>query len=89
MRSMEKPEQKRRPEKRYKHTHAGNSLHKKFRVFFFLRLLSIDLECTIHGDGSDVRRVLAEADAGGECGVVVEHLELLPLFAQIDPANKR
>lgn len=49
-----------------------------------MSLESVELERAVHAGGGEVVRVATEAHAGGGGGVVVEHLELLPLAAEVD-----
>lgn len=47
-------------------------------------LNAVQLESAVHAGGGEVGGVLAESDSGRRRRVVVEHLQLLPLAAQID-----
>ena len=55
-------------------------------LFFFRsseRLLGIYLECSVHASAGQVLGVLSESDPGGDGGVLADHLESLPLLAEV------
>lgn len=52
-------------------------------------LNSVQLQRTVHARRGEILGVLAEPDAGGQRRVVVEHLQLLPLLAQVDSVKNK
>jgi len=47
----------------------------------------IQLQGAIHAGGGEILCMLPESHTCGQCCVIVEYLQVLPLFAQVNPAN--
>ena len=53
-----------------------------------LRGTLVQLQRTIHAATGQVVRIASETNARGQCSVIVEHFDQIPLFRLIDPAKR-